>query len=266
MRLYKCYKSLLDEKSQSEKKEKIKMNFSKSIIKKFCIVPLIFLLPPLGGLACSTSAALNTTADVLNAAGDGINSMSDNIREEAPYIEQDLEAAWYDLAGTMGPAPVSADALTESPALAEAEEAREKLILGTSVSDLVTNATNMVTAEDIERIKNGDFGALNGILPFEIDVNSVGEDLAAVLNSLDIGQVSAILKSQAGYHLVQLLDENGGHIRIGHLLFQIDPGVEPSTDETAVEETPADAVPAENADPVQQALDRLAQIASGNGN
>ncbi|MCX6647233.1 MAG: peptidylprolyl isomerase [bacterium] len=242
------------------------MKLSTSTIKKFCIVPLIFLLPPLGGFACTTTAALNTTADVLNAAGDGINAMSDNIREEAPYLEQDLEAAWYNLAGTMGPAPVSADPATASPALAEAQEAREKLISGSSVADLVANATNLVTAEDIERINNGDFGALNGILPFEINVNSVGEDLAAVLNSLDIGQVSAILKSQAGYHLIQLLDENGGNIRIGHLIFQVDPTAEPATNETAGDETSTDTVPTENADPFQQALDRLMEIASGNGN
>jgi hypothetical protein len=247
-------------------KEKSEMKLSTSIIKNLCIVPLIFLLPPLGGLACTTQAALNTTADVLNAAGNGINAMSDNIREEAPYIEQDLEAAWYNLAGTMGPAPVSADPVTESTALAEAQEARDKLISGTNVSDLVSNATNLVTAEDIDRIKNGDFGALNGILPFEINVNSVGEDLAAVLNSLDIGQVSAILKSQAGYHLVQLLDENGGNIRIGHLIFQVDPGAEPAADEATAEDTSTETVPAENADPFQQALNRLAEIASGNGN
>ena len=240
-------------------KEKPEMKFTPLAIKKYCIVPLIFFLPTLGGIACSTQAALNTTADALHAAGNGINTVSDNLREAAPFIEEDLENAWYNLTGNMSEIYETTDFAQNSPALAEAQEARDKLISGTSIAELVANASNLITTDDVERINNGDFGSLNGILPFEINVESVGEDLAAVLNSLDIGQVSAILQSEVGYHLVQLLDENGGQIRIGHLVFQVDP-VEETVDEPVEEATAT-----EELNPLQQAINRLAEVAYENG-
>jgi hypothetical protein len=241
-----------------------KMKLSKLIIKKLCILPLVILLPPLGTTACTAQKALNSAADVLKGAGDGMAIMSDSLREAAPSIQDDLENAWYRLSGDMREVPETVDLSQTPPALAEAQEARDKLISGASFADMVSNAASQVTAEDIERINSGDFGALNGILPFEIDVNSVSEDLAAVLNSLDIGQVSAILQSDAGYHLIQLLDENGGHIRIGHLLFQVDPVAgEPTVEEPTIDEPGEE--PAEELNPLQQAINSLAAMMENRG-
>lgn len=234
------------------------MKLSKLNIKKFCILPLIFLLPSLTGTACSTEAVVNSTADAFEAVGDGMGILSENLRESAPYIEDDLENAWYSLTGEMKEVPWTMDTAATPPELAQAQETRDKLISGANFGDLIANATNMITSEDIERINNSDFGALNGILPFEINVDSVGEDLAAVLNALDIGQVSAILESEIGYHLIQLLDDNGGHIRIGHMVFQVTPAG--GVDEPVAEE-PSDIQQAEDVDPLQQAINRLAEIA-----
>jgi hypothetical protein len=233
-------------------KEKFKMKLSTRTIKNLCLIPFVLLMPIFGGIACTAEEAAIATADTLAVVGEGITDLSTNLKEAGPYFKDDLQAIWYDMTGTIEPYHSTIDPVNTPEALAQAQDTRDKLISGANWSDLVMNAANQITSEDYKQINDGDYGALNGILPFEINVDSVGEDLAAVLNSLDIGQVSAILQSEIGYHLIQLLDEHGGQIRIGHVVFQ----VEPTLDEPAPEQ---EEVVAE-ADPLEEALNRLASL------
>lgn len=228
------------------------MKLSTQLIKNLCLIPFVLLMPIFSGIACTAEEAASATADTLAVVGDGITDLSMNLKEAGPFLQDDLQAIWYDVTGTIEPYHETVDPVHTPQALEQAQDTRDKLISGASWSDLVANAANQITPEDFERINNGDYGALNGILPFEINVDSVGEDLAAVLNNLDIGQVSAILQSEIGYHLIQLLEEHGGQIRIGHVVFQIEP-----TLDVPVEER--DEVVAE-ADPVDEALNRLASL------
>lgn len=228
------------------------MKLSTHTIKKLCLIPFVLLMPIFGGIACTVEKAAGATAEALTVVGEGLSDLSMNLKEAGPYIEDDLQAIWYDMSETIEPYHETIDPVHTPQALEQAQDTRDKLISGTSWSDLVANAANQFTSEDFERINDGDYGALNGILPFEINVDSVGEDLAAVLNSLDIGQVSAILQSEVGYHLIQLLDEHGGQIRIGHVVFQIEPTLDESV--AVREEVVAEA------DPVEEALNRLASL------
>lgn len=228
------------------------MKLSTQTIKNLCLIPFVLLMPIFGGIACTVEEAAGATADALTVVGEGLSDLSINLKEAGPYIEDDLQAIWYDMSETIEPYHETIDPVHTPQALAQAQDTRDKLISGASWSDLVANAANQFTSEDFERINDGDYGALNGILPFEINVDSVGEDLAAVLNSLDIGQVSAILQSEVGYHLIQLLDEHGGQIRIGHVVFQIEPTLDESV--AVREEVVAEA------DPVEEALNRLASL------
>jgi len=198
------------------------MNPFNNLIKSV-ILPFLFIFPLLGYIACTSDIALQKTDNTFDALGQSIADIPENVEAAAPMIQGDLKGLWSEVSGDM---VVYAEGIgiSEPPhPLAEAEEAREKLISGASFREVVANAMSQITPDDLANIHSTELARLNGILPFEIDVNECGESLAEVLNSLDIGQVSAVLQSPEGYHLIQLIDRNGANVRIGHLIFQVDP-------------------------------------------
>ncbi len=218
-----------------------------------------------GILSCSEQEALDTASLTLDTINDTISTLPENFEAAAPMLQEDLETLWYNVSGTVETYahdigvsepehPLADNSATTDEPLQLAEEAREQLISGTTFNELLATAAAHLTQNDLENIETTDINALNGILPFDVDLESCGENMAEVLNSLDIGQVSAILQSELGYHLIQVLDRNGGRVQIGHIIFEIDPQVEladESTDENLI---------AEETDPVQDAISRLAGI------
>jgi hypothetical protein len=209
-----------------------------------------------GMLACGNADQVAAKAGAgIQAAGKQISELPGSIRDASPYIKEDLERLWNQVAGDI---EVYAQGLgIEEPShqLAEANEAREKLISGESFEEVLRIARNELTKEDLENMPSSDLNVLNGILPFEIDLTKCGENLAEVLNSLDIGQVSAVLRSERGFHIIQLIDRNGGRVRIGHIMFEVDPAIETApADESADEDTP---------DPVADAIAKLTRAIQG---
>lgn len=215
-----------------------------------CLVPLICVLPLFGMAACTATEAAEMAADGVEVFQDNLAELPDNLRTAGPYIQDDMEVLWNRVAAGI---EVAADEVYMSHPprpLTEARQVRVKLISGESFEEVVKNATTVLTPEDLKDMPIPDLSTLNGILPFEIDLRACGDNLAEVLNSLDVGQVSAVLRSEAGYHLIQLVDREGTRVRIGHVLFQVDP----ATDE-------ADAPPAEvmPEDLLDEAVEKLVE-------
>ncbi len=215
---------------QYEKKEITTMRLTRHFL-YFCFIPFICVLAAFGLHACTAQQAADTAAGTIQTLGDRVADLPQNVNTAAPYMQQDLEKLWYDVAGTFEACGDNVGVSEPPHPLVEAEAAREKLIAGESFNEVVANATRELTPDDLKSIPSSDLEALNGVLPFEVDLESCGENLAEVLNSLDIGQVSAILKSKAGYHLIQLLDRDGVRVRIGHIVFEIKPADDVPEDE-----------------------------------
>jgi len=206
---------------QYEKKENHPMNTSTKAIKSV-ILPLLFIFPLMGIMACSS----DTTNQAFDRLGETIADIPENVETASPMIQDDLENIWADVSGQMEVYAAEIGLEEPSHPLADAQDARDKLISGTSFRDVVANASNEVTTEDLTGIHADELAGLNGILPFDIDITKCGETLAEVLNSLDIGQVSSILETEQGFHLIKLIDRDGARVRIGHLVFEIDPQLE----------------------------------------
>lgn len=219
---------------------------------KTCIIPFLCVLPMFGTLACSQDVATETTTQSMEQIGTAITDLPQNARIAAPYLQEDLEKLWYSITGNIEVAAQTVGVEEPPHPLAEARQAREKIISGENFMEVARGAMSELTREDIETMPTEDLDALNGILPFEVDVESCGENLAEVLNSLDVGQVSAILKSKVGYHLVQLIDREGGRLRVGHVVFEIEPDADASQPEEP------EKVAEEN-DPLRDAVSRLAR-------
>jgi hypothetical protein len=229
------------------------MNYIKTL--KHCIIPFLCVLPMFGALACSQDVAVETTTQSMDQIGTAISDLPENARIAAPYLQEDLETLWYSITGNIEVAAQTIGVEEPSHPLAEAQEAREKLISGESFMEVARQAMTQLTKDDLEEMPTSDLGALNGVLPFEIDLESCGENLAEVLNSLDVGQVSAVLKSKVGYHLVQLIDREGGRLRIGHVVFEIDP----PDDASQPDESDESEEVATETDPLADAISRLAR-------
>ena len=167
------------------------MKLAKLIIK--CLLPVIAVIPIFTYMACSASRAANVTNDGLNYVGQSVKDLPQNLEAAAPYLKKDLETTWNRLAGTMTVYGERVGISEPSHPLAMAEEAREKLISGESIEEVVAEAQKELTTEDLKEVSSSDLAALNGVLPFDIDLTKCGGNLAEVLNSLDVGQVSAIL-------------------------------------------------------------------------
>jgi len=226
------------------------MNYIKAI--KHCIIPFLCVLPLFSIAACSQDVAIDTTTRSVEQIGTAITDLPENARIAAPYLQEDLEILWYSVTGNIEVAAQTIGVEEPSHPLSEAQEAREKLISGASFMEVARQAMTQLTEEDMEAMPVSDLGALNGVLPFEINLESCGENLAEVLNALDVGQVSAVLKSKVGYHLVQLIDREGGRLRVGHVVFEIDPD-----DDASQPEEPEKV--ATEYDPLEDAISRLAR-------
>ncbi len=227
------------------------MNSRKYLI-DLCIIPFLCILPLFGLTACTSEEVTNATALGAETVGNSIADFPDNIRIATPYLQEDLETLWYTVSGSF---EVAADTVGvgEPPhALTQARRVREKLISGATLEEVIAHAASRLTPEDLENMPISDLGALNGVLPFDINLESCGESLAEVLNSLDIGQVSAVLKSEVGYHIVQLIDRHGGSVRLGHVVFEVEPGTQ------VAEQNDVEAVP-EVPEPLRDAISRLAR-------
>ena len=219
---------------------------------KSIFLPFLFIFPLLGYIACTSDVSLRRTDNAFDTLGQSIADIPENVEAAAPMIQGDIKGLWADVSDQM---VVYGEGIgiSEPPhPLAEAEEAREKLISGASFREVVANAMGQITPDDLANIHSSELARLNGILPFEIDVNKCGESLAEVLNSLDIGQVSAVLQSSEGYHLIQLIDRNGANVRIGHLLFQVDPN---ANDQSQVSDKPTG---------YDEAVEKLTKVLEGN--
>jgi len=228
------------------------MKISRNVI-KYCFLPFLVVLPIFGNLACSDSdQALDSASATLNEVGKRIVEFPENVETAAPYLKEDISTVWSNLSNQFETytEDVTVANNSQPEQLQQAMETRDRLISGDSFSEVVDEAMSTLTTDDLENMPTSSLSSLNGVLPFEIDVETCGENLAEVLNNLDIGQVSAILQSEFGYHLIQVLDENGGSLRIGHVVFEIDPS------EDAAEESAPDMV-AEEADPLQDAIAKL---------
>ncbi|MFH1676581.1 MAG: peptidylprolyl isomerase, partial [bacterium] len=192
----------------------------------------------------------------LNYVGQSVKELPRNFEAAAPYLKKDLEKTWNHVAGTMTVYGEQIGISEPSHPLAMAEEAREKLISGENFEEVVAEAQKELTTEDLKEVPSSNLAALNGVLPFEIDLAKCGGNLAEVLNSLDVGQVSAILKSKAGYHLIKLIDRDGAKVKIGHIVFEIKPETE-TAEEPAVKDADAGG-------PLKEAIAKLTQaIANG---
>lgn len=217
-----------------------------------CILPFLCVLPMFTMTACTADDASNAAANGAQMVGDSLRNLPENYQAARPYLKEDLQNIWNNVAGGI---EVCAEPLgiSEPPhELAQAEEARELLISGASFGEVANKASSELTTQDLEQVPASDLSILNGILPFDINLTACGENLAEVLNTLDIGQVSAVLQSEAGYHLIQLIDRDGVRVKIGHIVFQVDPAV-------ADQETPPSEQVAEATDPLTEAVERLAE-------
>jgi hypothetical protein len=217
-----------------------------------CIIPFICVIPLFGTSACSSDQATDIATQGASTVQQSISDLSENAQAAAPYIQEDLEKLWGTMAGNID---VYAEQLgVEQPSheLVCAEEAREKLISGESFNDVVAKALSELTPEDLQGVSSQELNQLNGILPFDIDLTTCGENLAEVLNNLDIGQVSAILQSDAGYHLIQVIDRDGMNVKIGHILFQVVP---PAGDQA----TQPPSQDTEASDPLNEAFEHLTE-------
>jgi len=217
----------------------------------FCFIPFLCVLPVFTVTACSADQASSLANQGVQTIGQSIKDLPQSAQTAAPYLQEDLEKLWNNVAGGMQVYGEQVGISAPQPALAEAELTRERLIAGASFDDVVAKAATELTPEDLKEMPTSDLSALNGILPFEIDLSTCGENLAEVLNNLDIGQVSAVLRSEAGYHLIQLLDRDGAKVKIGHIVFQVDPSL-------ADQASPSGQV-AETPGPVGEAIERLTE-------
>ncbi len=191
-----------------------------------CFIPLICVLPLFGSLACSVVEASDIAADGVEAIGNGLSELPDNLREAGPYLQEDLEILWQEISDGIDTYAEEFGVQEPHHPLTRCREVRERLIAGESFNEVIRNAMNELTRDDLENMPISDLNALNRVLPFEVDLAECSGNLADVLNSLDIGQVSAVLRSEAGYHLIQLLDREGGQVKIGHVVFAITPAIE----------------------------------------
>lgn len=231
------------------------MKLSKYLINSI-IIPFLIVLPMLSQIACTAEIAADTANGTLDDIGQSLTQLSGNVQSAAPYLQKDLEDLWLSVSGDIEVYAEEVGISNSSHPLAQAEDTRDKLIAGETFNEVLAKAANQLTTDDLENMPIHDLSALNGVLPFELNLDSCGENLAEVLNSLDIGQVSAILKSEAGFHLIQLLDRNGGSVRIGHVVFEVDPSEE-------VPESPMDTT-AKNPDPFDEAMNKLTRVLEEN--
>jgi hypothetical protein len=208
--------------------------------------------------SCTAGQAAGTASKGAVQVGQAFSDFQENAKVAAPYLQEDLEKLWNTVAGNIEVYGADMNrGATEPTALVEAEQAREKLISGGSFADVVAKASTELSQDDLSKMPTSDLTALNGILPFDIDLSTCGENLAEVLKTLDIGQVSAILKSDAGYHLIQVIDRDGARFKIGHVVFLVDPNKD---------QTPASTKDAKVPDPMKEAIERLAEALNGQRN
>lgn len=218
------------------------MNFRKHLI-NLCFLPILCVIPLFGSVSCADAEASGLATDGYDYVKERVEELPENAKIAAPYIQEDLEILWHNVAGNVE--VYAADLGIEEPPhpLAEANEFRDKLISGASFEELVAEVYENITPQDLRNMPSDDLKALNGILPFDVDLSTCGETLADVLNSLDIGQVSAVLRSEDGFHVIQLLNREGGRLRIGHVIFEIAPVSETTAPENdrASSDTPYEA-------------------------
>jgi hypothetical protein len=223
-----------------------------------CIIPIICILPIFSSTACSTDQASKVANNGAQMVQQNLSQLPENYRVAAPYIQEDLEKLWNNVAGGIEVYGEDLGVHTPTHALAAAKEARERLIAGTSFDDVVKKAQSELTTDDLKNMPTSDLSALDGILPFDIDLTTCGENLAEVLNNLDIGQVSAVLRSEAGYHLIQLINRDGGKVKIGHIIFQVDPTIADSAAPAVPDQAKSPSNGAtELSESMKQAIERL---------
>lgn len=204
---------------------------SPNLVISLCLIPLICLIPVFGLTACTVEEGAEVAADGMEVVGKSLAELPENLRLAAPYLQEDAETAWNGIAGSIEVYAEEFGVSQPTRALTECRRAREKLIAGASFSEVVAGAIRTLTPQDLKQMPPPDLSALNGILPFDIDLSECGDNLSEILNSLDVGQISAILRSEAGYHLIQLVDRDGARVRIGHVVFQVNPAIDSSQDE-----------------------------------
>ncbi len=201
-----------------------------------CLIPLICVLPMFATMACTVDEAAMATEVGIESFGDQIAELPDTWRDASPYLQEDLERIWNRVAGEVEVYAEEFGVAEPMHPLEDAREARERLIAGESFNDVVRAAMSGLTRDDLEQMPVSDLDILNRVLPFDIDLTQCGESLADVLNALDIGQVSTILQSEQGFHIIQLIDREGGRLKIGHIVFEVNPAIQTAETEEPVDE------------------------------
>lgn len=221
-----------------------------------CLIPLICVLPMFGTMACTVDEAAMAAEVGSESFGNQIAELHETWNDASPYLQEDLERLWHRIAGEVEIYAEELGIAEPMHPLEDAREARERLIAGESFNDVVRAAMSGLTHDDLEQMPASDLNVLNRVLPFDIDLTQCGESLADVLNALDIGQVSAILQSEQGFHIIQLIDREGGRLKIGHIVFEINPAIQTAETEEAVDEEAS-------GNPIDEAIARLTRAIHG---
>lgn len=225
---------------------------TKNLAINACFIPFLCILPVFTLSACTVREMTDIASQSAQTIGTSLASFPENAKAAAPYLQEDLEKLWRNVSAGIEIAKSQVGIAEPPHELSEANKARELLIAGESIEEVARKASETLTEEDLKKIPSSDLKVLNGVLPFEIDLTTCGENLAEILNHLDIGQISAVLQSEAGYHLIKLIDRDGMKVKIGHVVFQ----VVPETDSSQ----PASVQEAELSDPMKEAVERLSKV------
>jgi peptidyl-prolyl cis-trans isomerase SurA len=124
-----------------------------------------------------------------------------------PYDSLPLINTGFEIRQIVKNPPVSAEELTKSRD--KIKNLRERIINGESFSTLAI----LYSEDPGSASKGGELGMFNrGTMYPEFE--------AASFNLNEISAVSEIVKTEAGYHIIQLIENNGEYINVRHILIQ----------------------------------------------
>lgn len=173
----------------SWRRRKILMKLSRILI-NYCLIPILCIVPIFGAIACSVEEGSVYTANAVEKIGNSIVNFPENLRTAAPYMQEDVTTWWCEVSG-------SAEAYAQEVGLHEplhtlaVNPGEDKpVISGSSFSDVLRKARNLITPSD-----------------------------------LNMNKVRWFLANENRARFVQTINRIGGRFDVGNVIFEIIPPV-----------------------------------------
>ena len=150
-------------------------------------------------------------------------SLTENIKITPSEVKNFYERVTYDSLPTV-PTSYEFGHILKVPAVSEAEiaelkarlnEYRESVLRGTSTFSMLARR---YSDDPGSASKGGDLGF--------VERGSFYPEFEAVAFKLKTGEISNVVQTQAGYHIIQMIERRGESIKIAHILLQVKPSAE----------------------------------------